>query len=165
MSIRNFLAAIWPCKPSAEKQVKKLLLQISSVLDDLKIRVAGSLANESALQKKLAQAKIDPDPDSDSLINSLTAALISEQQVTTSLKEIYSELGQKKAEIEQVYEQNLARKRKASTHELLASVYQDFGTDLKLNKYLEKFSSETLKIEYTAESNLIIEATLRKIDQ
>lgn len=163
MSLRSFFAGLWPFKPSAERQLQKLLQQIEAARDDLKIRIAESIANESALQKKLAE---EPAAADSSLAGSvLSSALAAEQKIGASLKEIFNDLGSRKAEIELVYEQNLARKRKASTNELLASLYQDFGSELKLNNYLEKFSSEALKIEYTAESNLKIEMLLKKTGQ
>lgn len=163
MSFRDFLVALWPFKPSAEKQIKILLQQINTALADLKIRIAESLANESALQKKILQSKGSTNEGIQFCM--LESSLTAEQQVTLSLKEVYFELSNKKRNIEHVYEQTIARKRKASTHEMLASIYKDFGSDIKLNHYLEKFCSESIKIEYTAESNLRIERLLNKTDQ
>lgn len=163
MNLRDFFANLWPFKLSADQKVSKLLLQINAALDDLKIRIAESLANESALQKKIEQSGVSNNAATQ--ISQFESSLTGEQQVTVRLKEIYAELGVKKSEIEHVYEQTLARKRKASTYELLASIYKDFGSDLKLNNYLEKFSNEAFKIEYTAESKMRIEKLLNRTNQ
>lgn len=165
MTLRDMLSKLWPGQNSAEKQLKKLKKQIDSASEDLKVRIAESLANATGFERKLTQNYSSAKTEETERREMLQNALNSEKSLLEGLQLLYKDLAAKKEEICLALEQNQMRQRKAATDELLTAVYRDFGSDLKLNHYLEKFSSETLKIEYTAESNLRVELLNRRPGQ
>lgn len=156
MSLADLLA-IFRRKPAIEKQLKKLLQQIDSAMEELKIKTAEAIADLAGLEQKLSLAVTTAKGNDEDHIAVLQAAIANEKLIIEDLKKVFADLKNRKADIELAIEQNLARQRKAAASELLTSVYKNFGSDLVLNRYLEKFSSESLKIELTAESNLKIE--------
>ncbi len=165
MTLRDIISKLLPGKVSPEKQLKELVKQIDTAMEDLKVRTGEALAGIAALERKLSQAEMQNGKNSDERLAMLNNSLVSEKAIVEGLKTIFAELHGRKQEIELAIEQNKARQRKAATNELLAAVYRNFGSDLKLNNYLEKVSSNALKIEYTAESNLKIELLNNKTGQ
>lgn len=165
MTLRDIFSKLWPDKNSAEKQLRILTRQIDSASEDLKIRIAESLANTASLERKMEQQDSSAEVDGNDRAAMLQNALASERSLLEGLQVLFKDLKKKREEINLALEQNQVRQRKAATDELLTAVYRDFGSDLKLNHYLEKFSSETLRIEYTAESNLRVELLNRRSGQ
>lgn len=164
MSLKDFFSRFWPWGRSDEDRLKHLHRQVTSAIEDAKIRLADSMATRAGLERQLQQQP-DSGNVSEDRKSMLTASLSGELKVSEKLTSLISELNERKRQIEFTLEQSRLRKRSAEASQMLASVYRDFGSDLELNNFLEKFSSQALKIEYTAESNLRIELLNRPSDQ
>ncbi len=164
MSLKDFFARLWPWGRSDEDRLKHLHQQIGSAIEDAKVRLADSMATRAGLERQLKQQAED-NSASDERKAMLETSLSGEQRVAEKLTSLISELKERKQQIELTLEQGRLRQRSAEASQMLAAVYRDFGSDLKLNNFLEKFSSRALKIEYTAESNLRIELLNRPSDQ
>lgn len=164
MSLKDFFLRFWPWRRSDEDRLKHLHRQIDSAIEDAKVRLADSMATRAGLERQLQQQP-DSGNVSEDRKSMLTISLSGEQKVSEKLTSLISELNERKRQIELTLEQSRLRKRSAEASQMLASVYRDFGSDLELNNFLEKFSSQALKIEYTAESNLRIELLNRPSDQ
>lgn len=149
--------------PSVDKQLKKLLKQIDNATDELKIKTAESFATLAGLEQTLSQTGEVLSDSDEARISAIKSAIAAEKLISEGLKQVFADLKSRRADIELAIEQNLTRQRKAEANELLTFVYKNFGSELTLNKYLEKLSSESLKLELTSESNLKIEL-LRKDD-
>ena len=164
MGLKEFLANYWPFRMTPEQQLKKLVQQLDTALEDLKIKMAESIAQTSALQKKIDQ--IDKtERQNNAQHAAISESLRTEQQLTETLRGVYAELKDKKSSIELSCQQIVLRQRKVSANNLMTSIYKDFGSNLQLNNYLEKLNRESFKIEFTAENNLRVESLLKKIDQ
>lgn len=161
MSLKDFFSRFWPWKRSDESRLKHLHQQIGSAIEDAKVRLADSMAARAGLERQLKQSA----GPSDERKGMLETSLSGEQKVLEKLTSLISELNERKRQIELTLEHGRLRKRSAEASQMLTSVYRDFGSDLELNNFLEKFSSQALKIEYTAESNLRIELLNRPSDQ
>ena len=164
MSLKDFFSRFWPWKRSDESRLKHLHQQIGSAIEDAKVRLADSMATRAGLERQLNQSAESASP-SDERRGMLETSLNGEQKVSEKLTSLISELNERKRQIELTLEHGRLRKRSAEASQMLTSVYRDFGSDLELNNFLEKFSSQALKIEYTAESNLRIELLNRPSDQ
>lgn len=171
MTIKSWLQSLWPFSKSPEKKISQLLLQLSSAIDDLKIKIAESLAREADLRRKMNSAIVDLNAaessnSTDNLdhtretIDFLATELAKEERVTQRLKQIFTDLHNKRTAMELTFQQCLARIRNAETLNLLTSLHKDFGEDMKLNTYLNKFSEDSFKIEFTADSRLQIETII-----
>ncbi len=157
---------------SPETKIKKLLGQIEQALADLQLRVADCVAHSSGIQKQierdtalLANNNGENETGRENIearLASLTASLQAERQAETRLRQIYEDLKNRRQILELSYEQSLSRMRNAELKNTLAGLYQDFGNDMQLNRYLEKFSEKSFKIEFTADSRLKIEMMLDK---
>lgn len=173
MSIKDWLQGIWPFKTSQEKKIAQLLNQLECAIDDLKIRIAQSLALESDLRRKLEEEKADagalPNDSegqkhcSQQRIEFVTGELENQEKTAHRLKQIFGDLSDKKKSLELSYQQSLARLKNAETLNLIASLQKDFGEEMKLNNYLSKLSEESFKIQFTADSRLQIETLLNEI--
>ncbi len=163
MSLKDFFLRFWPWRRSDEDRLKHLHRQIDSAIEDAKVRLADSMATRAGIERQLQQT--DSGSVSDDRKSMLATSLSGEQKISEKLTSLISELNERKRQIELTLEQSRLRKRSAEASQMLASVYRDFGSDLELNNFLEKFSSQALKIEYTAESNLRIELLNRPSDQ
>ncbi len=146
-----------PGTTSPEARLKSLMAQIDSASGELKTRIAATIANISAIERKLQQTPLPADNEKNERVELLNSSLAAEKLIAENLQTLLKELKQKMEQIDLAMEQNYARQRQAAAGELLASIYRDFGSDLELNNYLEKFTSETFKAVYTAESRLQIE--------
>ncbi len=164
MSLKDFFSRLWPWGRSDEQRLRHLHEQIGSAIEDAKVRLADSMATQTGIERQLNQPK-EGNTFSDERKAMLETSLGGEKRVTEKLTILISELNERKRQIELTLEQSRLRKRSAEASQMLASVYRDFGSDLELNRFLEKFSSQALKIEYTAESNLRIELLNRPSDQ
>lgn len=167
MGIGDFITGLLGRKP--EQKIKKLLKQIDQALDDLKIRIADSIARSNGLQKDLEKLNSGADKGSSERTEPVTArceALVAsldyEKKAESRLREIFDDLKNRRELLELSYQQSLARLRNAELNQRLASIYRDFGDDLQLNSYLKKFSEDSFKIEFTADSQLKIEMMLNK---
>ncbi|MBU1107450.1 MAG: hypothetical protein KKB51_12340 [Candidatus Riflebacteria bacterium] len=170
MSIRDFFSRLF--KESPEKKIKKLLNQLEQAMADLQIRIAESIARSSALKKNLDEAngKLKTVSSDNSIqqaniverIDSINSSIRLEQLAENRLRQIYEDLKNRQQQLQLSFQQSLSRLRNAEVSNLLASIHKDFGNDMKLNNYLEKFSEESFKIEFTADSRLKIEMILDK---
>lgn len=176
MSIKSWLQSLWPFNKNPEKRIIMLLQQLDSAIEDLKIKTAESLAREADLRRKIA-AEMTVIESSDQAKNAaamshvrervdfLTVEMTKEEKATQRLKEIFADLHNKKKSMELSFQQSLARRRNADTLNLIASLHKDFGEDMKLNTYLSKFSEESFKIEFTADSRLKVETIIDNISE
>ncbi|PKL42885.1 MAG: hypothetical protein CVV41_12725 [Candidatus Riflebacteria bacterium HGW-Riflebacteria-1] len=170
MSIRNFFARFFSDTP--EKKIKKLLKQLDQAMADLQIRIADSIARSNGMTRNRNEETarleaISPDDDSGrealaTRIESISSALEFEQKAEARMRQIYEDLKNRQQQLQLSYQQSLTRLRNAEVSNLLASIHKDFGSDMQLNNYLEKFSEESFKIEFTADSRLKIEMMLDK---
>ncbi len=161
MALKELFARFWPGTTNPETRLKGLMLQIESASGELKTRIAATIANIAATERKLQQSSLVSGSDDGERVELLNNTLTAEKQIAENLQTLLKELKQKKEQIDLAMEQNHARQRQAAASELLASIYRDFGSDLELNNYLEKFASDTFKAVYTAESQLQIELKKR----
>ncbi len=170
MSLKEVFARMFGQSP--EKKIKKLLGQIEQALTDLQLRVADCVAHSSGQQKQLdretkALANLSADKETErsnieTRIAALEASLQTEKNAEERLRQIYEDLKNRRQLLELSYEQSLSRMRNAELKNMLSQLYQDYGNDMQLNRYLEKFSEESFKIEFTADSRLKIEMMLDK---
>ncbi|MDD3148798.1 MAG: hypothetical protein PHD82_16000, partial [Candidatus Riflebacteria bacterium] len=115
MTIRDIFSKIWPGKGSAEKQLKLLVKQIDSASEDLKIRIAESIASSAGLERKLEQCNklSDSQKPQDERQEMLRQDIQAEKRLLEGLQTLFSELKNKSEEINIAIEQNLLRQRKA----------------------------------------------------
>ncbi|HNX75739.1 MAG TPA: hypothetical protein PLM07_03435 [Candidatus Rifleibacterium sp.] len=165
MNLKNLVSGLWKGKDDPEHRLKKLLEQIETAAEDLKFKIATAIANISGLERKLAEAEASEKPEKIARHEMITASIASEKNLCDSLQQLFKELQSKKSDIELAIDQNHARQRQAAANDMLALIYRDFGSDLKLNTYLDKFASETFKVAYNAESKLKIELLKNRPDQ
>ena len=165
MNLKNMLSSLWKGKDDPERRLKKLLEQIKIAAEDLKFKIATAIANISGLERKLAEAEASENPEKVARRAMIRASLASEKNLCDCLQQLQKELQSKKTDIELALDQNHARQQQAATNEMLAVIYRDFGSDLKLNTYLDKFASETFKVAYNADSKLKIEMQKNRSDQ
>ena len=167
MSIRDFFSRLF--NESPDKKIKKLLDQLEKAMSDLQIRIADSIARSSGLKKALDETnnKLTAISSDNSIqqaniaerIDSIKSSLHIEQQAEIRLRQIFEDL-KNRQQLQLSYQQSLSRLRNAEVSNLLASIHKDFGSDMKLNNYLEKLSEESFRIEFTADSRLKIEMLL-----
>ncbi|EKD83346.1 MAG: hypothetical protein ACD_39C00738G0002 [uncultured bacterium] len=170
MSIRDFFARFF--KETPEKKIRKLLNQLEQAMADLQIRIADSIARTSGLTRSRNEETVrlqalSPDNTAEhahisARIETINSSIRFEQQAETRLRQIYEDLKNREQQLQLSYQQSLSRLRNAEISTLLASIHKDFGSDMQLNNYLEKFSEESFKIEFTADSRLKIEMMLEK---
>lgn len=170
MSISDFFSRLF--RESPDKKIRKLLDQLEKAMDDLQIRIADSIARTNGLKKTLKEETdklqaIAPDNSEQESnttirIDSINSSLHFEQQAEIRLRQIHEDLKNRQQQLKLSYQQSLSRLRNAEVSNLLAGIHKDFGSDMELNKYLEKFSEESFKIEFTADSRLKIEMMLDK---
>jgi len=170
MSLKDVFAKMFGQSP--ETKIKKLLGQIEQALSDLQLRVADCVAHSSSIQKQIDRessslAKIAGENETgreniEARLAALASSLQAERQAEARLREIYEDLKNRRQILELSYEQSLSRMRNAELKNTLSGLYKDFGNDMQLNRYLEKFSEESFKIEFTADSRLKIEMMLDK---
>ena len=168
MSIRDFFSRLF--NESPDKKIKKLLDQLEKAMSDLQIRIADSIARSSGLKKALDETnnKLKAISSDNSIqqaniaerIDSIKSSLHLEQQAEIRLRQIFEDLKNRQQQLQLSYQQSLSRLRNAEVSNLLASIHKDFGSDMKLNNYLEKLSEESFRIEFTADSRLKIEMLL-----
>jgi phage shock protein A len=167
--IREFFA------PDPEKSLNSLLIQIDSALADLKIRIAENIARSRAMQRQLDEEKhrlgqLDSlnEPDvvsAQERFDNMLSFLASEQLAAKRLQEIFTDLCERKKQLEFSLAQGLAKRKTAETINLIADLHKNFGQDMMLNNYLTRFSQESFKIEFTAESRLKIETISQAKEQ
>ncbi|OGK09127.1 MAG: hypothetical protein A2W80_13395 [Candidatus Riflebacteria bacterium GWC2_50_8] len=170
MSIRDFFARFF--RETPEKKIKKLLKQLDQAMSDLQIRIADSIARSSGLTRSLNEESerlqnlfsedIVVREPIETRIESINSALEFEKKAESRMRQIYEDLKNRQQQLQLSYQQSLTRLRNAEVSNLLAGIHKDFGSDMQLNNYLEKFSEESFKIEFTADSRLKIEMMLDK---
>lgn len=170
MTIKSFIAHFFGRSP--KQKIRKLLGHIEQALTDLQIRIADSIARSSGLQKKLDQENISlsaiaPEKELEranieTRIETVDTSLKFERQAEERMRQIYEDLKNKRQLLEHSYQQNLTRLRNAEVSNMLSDIYKDFGNNMQLNSYLEKFSEESFKVEFTADCRLNIEMLLDK---
>lgn len=171
MTIKDSIARFFGRSP--EQKIRKLLGQVEQALSDLQIRIADSIARSSGLQKKLDQenaalANTTPEKEieranRENRIEAVGTSLTFERQAEERMRQIYEDLKNKRQLLEHSYQQSLTRIRNAEVSNMLSDIYKDFGNNMHLNNYLEKFSEESFKIEFTADCRLNIEMLLDRV--
>jgi len=161
MSLSDKLRKFWPFGQTDENRIKQLLHQIDQASEDLKFRMAENLARISDIERRIAEEseKIQH-ADASERLEFYGKSLSAEKNNGKRLKQILSDLHEKRKNIEFSFQQILARIRNAETLNLVADLQKDFGEEMSLNNYFNKLSEESFKIEFTAESRLRIESKL-----
>lgn len=170
MTIKNFITHFFGRSP--RQKIRKLLGHIEQALTDLQIRVADSIARSSGLQKKLDQenatlSNTTPEKETERAnielrIEAVCTSLKFERDAEERMRQIYEDLKNKRQLLEHSYQQSLTRLRNAEVSNMMSDIYKDFGNNMQLNSYLEKFSEESFKVEFTADCRLNIEMLLDK---
>ncbi|NLF97024.1 MAG: hypothetical protein GX569_09820 [Candidatus Riflebacteria bacterium] len=170
MSLKDVFAKIFGQSP--EKKIKKLLGQIELALADLQLRVADCVAHGNGIQKQidrdkaqLANTPSDKETERENIetrLAALASSLQAEREAEKRLRQIYEDLKSRRQLLELSYQQSLSRLRNAELKNMLSGLYQDYGNEMQLNRYLEKFSEDSFKIEFTADCRLKIEMMLDK---
>ena len=173
MSLKDVFAKMFGQNP--EKKIKKLLGQIEMALSDLQLRVADCVARSNGLQKEIkrdtdllsntASEKETERENIEARLAALKSSLNAEQQAEERLRQIYEDLKNRRQLLELSYQQSISRIRNAELKNKLSELYQDYGNEMQLNKYLEKFSEDSFKIEFTADCRLKIEMMLDKVNK
>ncbi|KAF1080087.1 MAG: hypothetical protein GQF41_3554 [Candidatus Rifleibacterium amylolyticum] len=170
MSLKDVFAKIFGQSP--EKKIKQLLGQIELALADLQLRVADCVAHGNGIQKQidrdktqLANTPSDKETERENIetrLAALASSLQAEREAEKRLRQIYEDLKSRRQLLELSYQQSLSRLRNAELKNMLSGLYQDYGNEMQLNRYLEKFSEDSFKIEFTADCRLKIEMMLDK---
>ncbi|PKL46119.1 MAG: hypothetical protein CVV42_17720 [Candidatus Riflebacteria bacterium HGW-Riflebacteria-2] len=173
MSLKDVFARMFGQNP--EKKIKKLLGQIELALADLQLRVADCVAHSSGYQKQierdkalLANTASEKETERENIearVAALASSLQAERQAEERLRQIYEDLKNRRHLLELSYQQSISRMRNAELKNMLSELYQDYGNEMQLNKYLEKFSEDSFKIEFTADCRLKIEMMLDKANK
>lgn len=159
MSLIGKLKKLWPFRQTDEDRIKSLLLQIDNANEEIKFRMAESLARMADIERRIREeTEKNEATDADKeMLNFYNKSLLAEKNNEARLKSIFSDLHEKRKHIEFSFQQILARIRNAETLNLIADLRKDFGEEMTLNNYFNKLSEESFKIEFTAESRLKIE--------
>ncbi len=159
MTLKSTLKALWPFGKSDIEKIQKLLNDIDKALEDVKFSIGQSHAHYLTAERSLAEIDANKE-DPGEISTKLEQEISAQKEMTRKLKAVFSDLTQKRRQIEISLNSCIASKKNADTSEFLAKVEKDFGDEVKLNNYLEKFRESSFKIEFLASEKLQVEFQL-----